>query len=162
MSHPPEQTAASGPHRVVSPAPHRAMAHPYAKAKAKAKGKAKAKAKAAPRGALPTLSDFSNCRIELLDETAFISAFPNAGRFTFAPFTARRPDCKAHVLDAERRAAPVDRTRRTAAYSICCDRGRVRLPPIEDSPEPLATLLREQSPRAAAFRNNIRAYDGSL
>ena len=100
--------------------------------------------------------------MELFGETAFISAFPNAGRFAFAPFTARCPDCGARVLEAERCVRPADRTRATAAYSICCDQGRVTLPPIQDPPGPLATLLREQGPRAAAFRNNIRAYNASL
>ena len=112
--------------------------------------------------ATPTLSHFSNCPIETFDEGAFVRAFPNNGHFAFASFTARCPDCGAHVLDAERCARPAVRTRGTPAYSICCDQGRITLPALEDPPEPLATLLCEQSPRATAFRNNIRAYNASL
>ena len=130
--------------------------------KAKGKPKAKAKAKAGPRHGVPVLASFSNCPMELFNEDAFVAAFPDGGRFACPAFEERCADCGAHVLTEERCTHPVDHYRLTPAYTICCDQGRITLPPFLDPPEPLISLLRDSSPRAAAFRKHIRAYNASL
>ena len=45
-------------------------------------------------------------------------------------------------------------------FSICCEEGKVRLPPIQPPPEFLRELLsHEGGPRSSKFQENIRAYN---
>ncbi|KAJ3708378.1 hypothetical protein LUZ61_012083 [Rhynchospora tenuis] len=47
-----------------------------------------------------------------------------------------------------------------AVYNLCCRNGRVSLPPIEDPPEPLRTLLDPSNgPDSVHFLANIRTYN---
>ncbi|CAI5722376.1 unnamed protein product [Peronospora effusa] len=48
-------------------------------------------------------------------------------------------------------------------FTMCCERGKVfNIPPLVPPPEPLNTLLHEQTPLARAFRSNIRGYNNAL
>ena len=47
-------------------------------------------------------------------------------------------------------------------FSLCRSRGKVKLPPIKDSPEILKKLLPGNSQRDRDFCQQIRAYNSSL
>jgi len=48
-------------------------------------------------------------------------------------------------------------------FALCCRDGKLKgLPCLPPAPEPLASLLRNQSPKAEAFKQNIRRYNAAL
>lgn len=65
------------------------------------------------------------------------------------------PDCQAIVWNAE---AVVQETRNSPRrFSICCQQGRVKLPPRRQPPSPLKELLQKSS-----FKIMIRVANGML
>ena len=46
--------------------------------------------------------------------------------------------------------------------SLCCGRGQVSLPPLQEPPQPLADLLSGTTPAARSFLQNIRLYNSAL
>ena len=71
-------------------------------------------------------------------------------------------DCAALHWIEERVRAPGS-TLANPHCNMCCDRGKVaNIPPLAQPPEPLRSLLRDQTPIARAFRQNIRAYNSAL
>ncbi|XP_056843369.1 uncharacterized protein LOC130500247 [Raphanus sativus] len=65
------------------------------------------------------------------------------------------PSCKAILWNAEAIAGQT--TRENKQYSLCCQRGRVRLPRVREPPPPLLALL--ESPK---FRTHIRVANSLL
>ena len=45
---------------------------------------------------------------------------------------------------------------------MCCNNGRVNLPPLQVPPEPLQALLLRTSPHSTNFHANIRQYNGAF
>ena len=52
--------------------------------------------------------------------------------------------------------------RAPGAYSLCCGKGRIRLPPLQAPPELLRQLFARELPGAATFLQHIRAYNVQL
>ncbi|KAH0858488.1 hypothetical protein HID58_086749, partial [Brassica napus] len=65
------------------------------------------------------------------------------------------PSCKALLWNAE--ATGVQPNRDAKQFSLCCQRGRVRLPPVREPPSPLLELL--ETPK---FRSHIRVANSLL
>ncbi|XP_013594329.1 PREDICTED: uncharacterized protein LOC106302348 [Brassica oleracea var. oleracea] len=65
------------------------------------------------------------------------------------------PSCKALLWDAE--ATRVQTNRDSKHFGICCQRGRVRLPPVREPPSPLLELLETPS-----FKPHIRVANSLL
>ncbi|KAF8049879.1 hypothetical protein N665_2102s0002 [Sinapis alba] len=65
------------------------------------------------------------------------------------------PSCKALLWNAEAVGNPTNPERRR--FSICCQQGRVRLPPVREPPSPLKELLETSN-----FRSNIRVANSLL
>ncbi|RIA04389.1 hypothetical protein BRARA_K01375, partial [Brassica rapa] len=65
------------------------------------------------------------------------------------------PSCGALLWNAE--ATGVQTSRDAKQFSLCCQRGRVRLPPVREPPSPLLELL--ESPK---FRPHIRVANSLL
>lgn len=51
---------------------------------------------------------------------------------------------------------------RTHDCSLCCQRGKIALPPLGNCPQELLQLLTENSPDGRHYRENIRFYNASL
>jgi hypothetical protein len=51
---------------------------------------------------------------------------------------------------------------RAPKFGMCCDHGKVRLPPLREPPEALRALYTGNDPQAQEFRNNIRQYNMAL
>ena len=51
---------------------------------------------------------------------------------------------------------------RSPAFTTCCAKGKVSLPPIKELPYPLNMLLTRTDPSARLFRKNIRSYNSAL
>lgn len=49
-----------------------------------------------------------------------------------------------------------------SAFSTCCTNGKVFLPPLQELPPPLDSLLTETDPRSCSFCRNIRMYNSVL
>eukprot|EP00973_Karenia_brevis_P037314 5144077-Karenia_brevis.AAC.1 len=48
-------------------------------------------------------------------------------------------------------------------FNLCCRGGKLKdVPRLPPAPEPLAGLLRSQTPSADAFKQNIRRYNAAL
>uniref|UniRef100_A0A7N0UU60 ATP-dependent DNA helicase n=1 Tax=Kalanchoe fedtschenkoi TaxID=63787 RepID=A0A7N0UU60_KALFE len=63
----------------------------------------------------------------------------------------------------EERVRAIGSTLANPQFSVCCDRGKVaNIPSLAQPPEPLRSLLQDQTPVARAFRTNIRAYNSAL
>jgi hypothetical protein len=56
----------------------------------------------------------------------------------------------------------INKSVRLPEFSICCAKGKVILPPLQELPPPLNILLTETDPRSYAFRQNIRMYNSAL
>ncbi|XP_013614814.1 PREDICTED: uncharacterized protein LOC106321037 [Brassica oleracea var. oleracea] len=65
------------------------------------------------------------------------------------------PSCKALLWNAE--ATGVQPNRDAKQFSLCCQRGRVRLPPVREPPSPLLEIL--ETPK---FRSHIRVANSLL
>ena len=71
---------------------------------------------------------------------------------------------KRHVLDNMEVECEHCHTLRWSAEppTICCRGGQVKLPILLDPPEPLKTLLTEQTGQGRHFRQNIRKYNSAF
>ena len=56
----------------------------------------------------------------------------------------------------------INKSMRSPIFTICCAKGKVILPPLQDLPSPLDTLLTETDLRSHLFRQNIRMYNSAL
>ncbi len=56
----------------------------------------------------------------------------------------------------------INRSVRSPVFMICCAKGKVILPPLQDLPSPLDTLLSETDSRSRSFCQNIRMYNFAL
>jgi len=56
----------------------------------------------------------------------------------------------------------VNKSVRLLEFSICCAKGKVILPSLQELPPPLDILLTGTDPRSCAFRQNIRMYNSAL
>ncbi|KAK1386076.1 hypothetical protein POM88_023811 [Heracleum sosnowskyi] len=65
--------------------------------------------------------------------------------------------CAAHVWRAEYTGRPSGPGPK--GYSICCGKGKVQLPLLQETPVELATLLGGTTSRAKKFQRNIRVYN---
>src|ERR1044071_4961690 len=67
-------------------------------------------------------------------------------------------NCEAIMWLDER----TNKSMRSPIFTICCAKGKVILPPLQDLPSPLDTLLTETDLRSRSFRQNIRMYNSAL
>ena len=90
------------------------------------------------------------CRLEDFDSTRVLPyAFGHRGLMR-----ERCQHCRALYFECE--------SSRTG-FALCCRDGKLKgLPCLPPAPEPLASLLRNQSPKAEAFKQNIRRYNAAL
>ncbi|KAK1380229.1 hypothetical protein POM88_026973 [Heracleum sosnowskyi] len=65
--------------------------------------------------------------------------------------------CAAHVWQAEYTGRPSGPGPK--GYSICCGKGKVQLPLLQETPVELAALLGGTTSRAKKFQKNIRVYN---
>lgn len=72
--------------------------------------------------------------------------FSNIVQFDVGPKEHECPDCHALLWDTE-------------TPSLCCGKGKVRLPPRRQPPEPLRSLFSGQHPLSAHFISKARAYN---
>jgi hypothetical protein len=48
------------------------------------------------------------------------------------------------------------------AYTLCCEKGKICLPPLQPPPQLFADLFGRRHPTSAAFLRNIRSYNVQL
>ncbi|XP_021743384.1 uncharacterized protein LOC110709442 [Chenopodium quinoa] len=77
--------------------------------------------------------------------------------WSFGGPTGRCSDCEAIVWFEER--ARKDRNSKSPKYSICCQKGKVKLPLLKDPPEFLKELLNCNDPRSKQFKDRGRVYN---
>ncbi|KAJ3705389.1 hypothetical protein LUZ61_009094 [Rhynchospora tenuis] len=83
---------------------------------------------------------------------------PNPVRLDFGDLDQVCSDCHALFWYQERSGSLSEDG--TPRYNLCCRGGRVSLPPIEDPPEPLASLLDPTNgPESVHFIASIRTYN---
>ena len=56
----------------------------------------------------------------------------------------------------------INKSARLPIFSTCCANGKVILPPLQELPPSLNTLLAETDPRSCTFKQNIRIYNFAL
>jgi len=66
--------------------------------------------------------------------------------------------CEAMMWLDER----INKSARLPEFSICCAKGKVILPSLQELPPPLNILLTGTDSRSCAFRQNIRMYNSAL
>lgn len=67
------------------------------------------------------------------------------------------PHCGSWNFPAERVGSGL-----TAKVTLCCQNGKVSLPPLPDAPQPLRSWLRGDSALARHVRQNIRRYNAAM
>ena len=69
------------------------------------------------------------------------------------------PSCLAKHWMAERRS---DSSDQHPKFGMCCQKGNIWLPPLEDLPAELQELYESDTPLARHFRTNIRHFNNAL
>jgi hypothetical protein len=84
-----------------------------------------------------------------------IDVDPTTGRHYLGQHDAVCPHCDALHWLGERTGGRADQPE----FSMCCSKGKVHLPPLQDTPEPLRSLLDGSHPLSRHFLEHVRQYN---
>ena len=103
-----------------------------------------------------SLEHFAEANVSAL----YVDGFPHR----MQSFDHTCPHCAATMWPEEgtSTAVPGEPGRRRTEFVMCCFKGKVDLPLLQDPPEPLRTLITVRSERGRAFRGQIRTYNSAL
>ena len=97
----------------------------------------------------------ANCSLDNFQEFWHPHLHTNEnGRLSIGKMDSRCRHCNAlHWIGEKQSKFPSSNPQ----YTICCGKGKVRLPPTADPPQLICDLLTGQSPYSSNFRANLRA-----
>ncbi len=85
--------------------------------------------------------------------------FTNIERWTPGNRDVPCSKCGAHMWACERLARSFERS---PTFSLCCERDTVRLPLLQETPDPLRLYHESNLPQHKRFREQIRVYNSAL
>lgn len=83
---------------------------------------------------------------------------PNYKRHVLGPKNVKCPECKALMFIDEKVSGSI----RSPKFSMCCARGKVRLPPLPKLPDWYLSLIQQKNLLGKDFIKNIRSYNSAF